>query len=93
MSFSVSLLGRPEAIKDNLFKESERLTGQSKEEFDAIAPALTMILDHIVNPQGVVHLSVHGHAAFADGVKTFGQCNVEIKVINGICVNDKSATA
>lgn len=98
MSFSVSIIGKPEAIKRRLIDESARLTGQSKTEFDAVKPALDTILDQQVG-NGVVQLNANGHATFAqqmatadtpvsDGnialVKTYGNCNVEIKVLGQI---------
>src|SRR2546423_13126359 len=81
MSFSVQYIGKPDAIKRKLEDESARLTGQSKTEFDAVKPALDTILDQQVG-NGVIHLSANGHASFADGVKTYGNCQVEVKVLN-----------
>lgn len=78
MSFSVSCIGRPEAIKRRLAKESENLSGQSKQEFDDVRPALETVLDQNVG-DAVVHLEAHGHADFVDGVKKFGQCTVNIR--------------
>lgn len=84
MSFSVSFIGKPDAIKRKLNEESERLTEQSKAEFDAIKPALETLLDQQVN-NGVVHLSANGHATFAKAdpaaEKTYGSCGVEIKTL------------
>lgn len=80
MSFSVSIIGMPEAIKRKLVEESERLTGQSKVEFDAVKPALDTILDQQVN-NGVVHLSANGHATFTEGEKIYGSCGVEVKTL------------
>ena len=77
MSFSVSYIGKPVAIKDKLAEESERLTGQSKEEFDAVRPAIETILDQQVG-NGVIHVKANGHAQFADGVKTYGNCSVDV---------------
>ena len=78
MSFSVSFVGKPEAIKLKLVEESERLTSQSKEEFDAVKPALEIILDQQVG-DNVVSLNAYGHASFSNGIKTFGACSVDIK--------------
>jgi hypothetical protein len=79
MSFSVSYIGKPEAIKRKLQEESNRLTGQSKTEFDTVRPALDTVLDQQV-ANGVIMLSANGHANFdKDGVKTYGNCNVDVK--------------
>lgn len=80
MSFSVSFIGKPDAIKRKLAEESARLTDQSKTEFDAIKPALETILDQQVG-NGVVHLHANGHATFTNGAKTYGNCSVDIKSI------------
>lgn len=84
MSFSVSIIGKPDAIKRRLAAESERLSGQSKTEFDAVKPALETILDQQVG-NGVVHLSANGHASvLPDGTKTYGSCSVDVKVLGQI---------
>lgn len=83
MSFSVSYVGKPDAIKRKLVEESDRLTGHSKEEFDAVKPALETILDQHVNNHSPISLSANGHASFTDGVKTSGQCSVEVKTLYG----------
>lgn len=83
MSFSIIVVGKPDAIKRKLTAESERLTGQSKEEFDAILPALHTVLDQNVN-NGVVQVSANGHATFTGGAKTSGQCSVEVKTLGQI---------
>jgi hypothetical protein len=83
MSFSVTFVGKPEGIKRKLAEESERLTGQSKTEFDAVKAALEMILDQQVG-NGAVYLNANGHASFADGVKTYGSVSVQVKTLGQI---------
>ena len=95
MSFSVSFIGKPDAIKRKLEAESARLTDQSKAEFDAIKPALEAVLDQNVG-NGVLQLNANGHASFTqreiDGsappafevVKTYGSCSVEVKTLGQI---------
>lgn len=84
MSFSVSIVGKPEAIKRALANESERLTGQSKEEFDAVKPAIETILDQNMNLGGdpsVFRVDANGHANFSGGVKQYGNCSVKVERI------------
>lgn len=84
MSFSVSFIGKPDAIKNALAKESDRLTGQSKEEFDAVKPAIETIVDQNVTgvgDQAVLHVEANGHANFTDGVKQYGSCQVKVSRI------------
>lgn len=88
MSFSVSFIGKPDAIKNALAKESDRLTGQSKDEFDAVKPAIEAILDQNMNLGGdpsVLQVEANGHAKFLDGVKQYGNCSVKVARI-GILV-------
>lgn len=83
MSFSVNLIGKPEAIKRKLAEESERLTGQGKVEFDAVKPALDILLDQQVN-NGIVQLNCNGHATTTGDdqhLKTYGSCSVELKTL------------
>jgi hypothetical protein len=86
MSFSVSYVGKPDAIKRKLAEDSDRLTDQSKVEFDAVKPALETILDQQVG-NGLIHLSASGHATFTNGVKTYGNCNVDVKPLYGVLVD------
>jgi hypothetical protein len=84
MSFSVSFVGKPEAIKRQLAKQSALLTHQSKEEFDAILPALETVLDQNVN-EYAVQLNASGYASFDQaGKKTHGTCSVEVKPIGAL---------
>lgn len=80
MSFSVSFVGKPEAVKRKLFDHSAQLSGQSKDEFDAVVPALCVVLDQNVG-QSVVSMSANGHATFVDGVKTYGVCSCDVRTI------------
>lgn len=86
MSFSISVMGKTDAIKRRLAEESGRLTGQSKAEFDAVVPAIERVLDQQVG-NGIIHVSASGHATFnADGVKTYGNCNLEVKPVGATLV-------
>lgn len=84
MSFSVTFVGKPDAIKRKLAEESARLTDQSKAEFDAVLPALETILDQQVGQGKAVRLSANGHANFTAGVKTYGSVNVEVSQLGQI---------
>jgi hypothetical protein len=86
MSFYVSIVGKPDALKRQLAKEAETLSGQSREEFDAVRPALEAIIDQNVSDPSVAGPSVlrvqaNGHATFINGVKTSGQCTVHVESI------------
>lgn len=93
MSFSVSFVGKPDAIKRKLAEQSANLSGQSKEEFDAVVPALEKVLDQNVG-NGVLLLNANGHASFSESpatestppsrMKTYGQCSVEVRTLGQI---------
>jgi hypothetical protein len=88
MSWSIYVIGKPEAIKRKLAEESLRLHDESKADFDAVLPALEILLDQIVSGDimTVVQLNASGHASFRkDGMKMFGTCSVDLKPL-GILV-------
>lgn len=73
MSFSVTFIGKPEAIKKKLDEEGAKLSGQSKDEFDAARQALNIILDQNVG-NNVLRLHANGHATVnSEGTKTYGE--------------------
>jgi len=78
MSFSVSFVGRPEAIKRALAKASAQKSGQSKEELDAAIVGINQILDQNVNETEVLSVQASGHASIINGVKTYGNCRLNI---------------
>jgi hypothetical protein len=63
MSWSVNLVGKPEALKRALDAYGDKLTDQSKEEFDAAPPHLKGLLD-AADEKSAVLLNASGHASF-----------------------------
>lgn len=87
MSFSISVIGSPTAVKQALSKYSDALTGISKKEFDAILPALGSLLDqHVDVTHGCapVWLTASGHATIEQSTNTrlFGTCDVNVRPLN-----------
>ena len=80
MSFSITVVGKPDAVKRRLQAHSTELSGQSKEEFDAVLPSLETVLNQNVG-NGVVRLDANGHASFTNGAKTYGQCSVSVSTL------------
>lgn len=78
MSFYTSLLGRPESLKTKLREYSNNLTPPSKDEFDAVLPAIETIIDQNVG-NVALRVTATGHAQFADGKKVQGNCNVTVE--------------
>jgi len=85
MSWSSTLMGKPEAIKRKLAEFGAGLSGGSKEEFEAAQPALETILDLNVN-NGVLKLEASGSAGswadVKDGpVERHSTCQVHVTQI------------
>lgn len=81
MSWSISGIGKVEALKRLLQKNSEQLTGQSKTEFDEARPHIEALLDQNVNgayPAFAMKLEANGHGSFEGGKKTYGSCQVTL---------------
>lgn len=80
MSWSVSLVGSVEGIKVSLDAQGERLTGSSREEFDAAKPALVSLLDLNSNVGAAYHLDANGHA-YMDGDRKVSSCAVSLRCV------------
>ena len=80
MSWSVRLIGTPEKVAEALDKESEKLGGQSKQEFDDAKPHLQeLVKQNVGSASMLIDLSANGHATFVDGKKTQGTVQVELR--------------
>ena len=77
MSYSISLIGKPDGIKRKLAEYSDSLRGQSKAEFDGVRPALDVILDQQL-ANGLISVSVSGNVILTRSVKTYGTCDVKV---------------
>ncbi len=79
MSWNVSFTGTPGKIVEALQAESARLTGPSKEEFDAALPHLAgLVAQNVSDPPGMLELDASGHATFKDGHKVNSTCAVKL---------------
>lgn len=88
MSWSVNLIGQAENIVKALNAESDRLTGDSKAEFDKALPALTTLVQqnfNADNPQ-FLKLTASGHAYAVNGEPKYGTCHVSIENLGAILV-------
>ncbi len=97
MSWSFSAVGKPDAVKRAIESSpNNTYTGQSRDEWDAIKPALLALVE--ANQGNVVRLSANGSAAFevrtvkADSegtpidqerVRTSGQCTCTLESLYG----------
>lgn len=93
MSFSVSYVGSPEAIKSKLNAHSLTLTGQSKMEFDAVLPSVCTIIDQNVSKPPIklaLEVIVNGHANFDPLMreKQSGSCSVTVRTAGVLAEED-----
>ncbi len=86
MSWSIALIGKPDNIVKALHEQSEKLNGQSKEEFDVALPNLENLVKQNYDSTGVLVLSfvASGHAyKTTNGETSHSNCLVEIKHVPG----------
>jgi hypothetical protein len=95
MSWSNSWIGRRSGIKAAIGRYSATLSGQSKEEFEAVRPHLEALLDLNFNQTAVgdpiVHLDANGHAYRLEG-SAYSQVSVSLKPL-GMLVEEPAAPA
>lgn len=84
MSWSISFVGTPEKISEALIAHSDKVSGQSKQEFEEALPHLKALVES--NTQGCFQVIANGHAQFTDGKKTYGYLNVKIEQLPGFLV-------
>jgi hypothetical protein len=88
MSWSLVWVGTPEKIIAALDKESDRLTGTSKDEFDKVKPALVSLVqsnyDKTITP--ALKLSASGHAYIENGEPKYSTCNVSLENLGAALV-------
>lgn len=89
MSWSVNFIGKPDNIVKALENESERLTGESKKEFDIICPMLACLVRQNFNNTSsapVLQLIASGHTASDNGNPMYGNLSVTLDYAPGIIV-------
>jgi hypothetical protein len=82
MSWSVSVIGKPESVAAKLDEIAGTLSGQSLEEYNEALPHLQGLVRQVVTTSdghgSLVNLRASGHATFANGQKTYGQVSVAL---------------
>jgi hypothetical protein len=88
MSWSVNFIGTPEKIASALQKQSESLSGQSKEEFDEVLPHMVGLVKQNYNKtsEPVLKISASGHRFSGHGHDTYCNCTVHIENLGGVLV-------
>ncbi len=83
MSWSISLIGKSDAVIAAIEEESTKLSGQSRTEFDGIKEHLKGLVAANSGQYAIVRLEANGHAAFDDGSKTYSTCTVTLTPFYG----------
>lgn len=83
MSWSITLIGRPEKVCERLKKHSELLKDESKIEFDDALPHIMALVSQNVGDNHVIKLNANGHASFVNRIKTYGNMQIQIDPIYG----------
>jgi hypothetical protein len=89
MSWNVSFIGKPEKVVEALKAYSEKLSGQSKVEFDSVCPGLiTLAEQNFGGPNDVlVNVTAAGHGtASADGTQIERYCTAKLERVYGLLV-------
>jgi hypothetical protein len=83
MSWSIHFVGKPANILKALADHSDKLTGQSKEEFDKVLPSLVNLVEqcYYENHEPFLSLSANGHASAGNS-----SCQVNLKHAEGTLV-------
>lgn len=84
MSWSVTFIGKPDNIVKALEENSSKLSGQSKEEYDAALPHLIGLIKQNYNSKvdPALKLVASGHGANygdAEGAQKYQQCTVSME--------------
>jgi hypothetical protein len=80
MSWSIHLVGTPEGVRNALDAESERLSGDSKEEFDAAKPHLqALVALNLGDVPPAIRIEASGHASRKDGKVIYGTCRANVE--------------
>ena len=85
MSWSMTMIGTSENIRNALQSESKRLTGASKQEFDEALPHLAALVGMNVNTSNreqLLELEASGHASHVDGVEKYRNVSIRLDLSN-----------
>lgn len=84
MSWSISIIGKPDKVVEELSVYSDTLTGQSKIEYDEAKPHLQALISQNLGENIIVNLQASGHANFdSEGKRTYGACTVNLSLLYG----------
>ena len=77
MSWSISFMGAPRNVAIALKNESEKLSGESKVEYDAALPHMVGLVEQNFENVPMVKINASGHG-YVNGENEERQCSVAI---------------
>lgn len=88
MSWSISFVGIPEKVEVALLEQSDKLSGASKEEYDAALPHLVaLVRQNMGTPSPIVRLTASGYGWSKTELQPeYRQCSVQIEQLYGALV-------
>lgn len=87
MSWSITLIGRPEKVVEALNEQSAKMQGQSKVEFDSVLPALITLAQQNFGTEGwLIKVTGSGHGSTMDGVQIERYCTASVERVYGVLV-------
>ena len=84
MSWSVQFIGKPEKVSEALQAQSEKMSGESKVEYDSALPHLVALVNENFGYDYPVKLLASGHGQ--TGEKPNRQLTASIELIYGLLV-------
>lgn len=87
MSWSIAIIGKAENVVKALDEQSEKLSGQSKIEYDDVLPHMKAIVSQNFGNENVcISVSASGHGYAVDGEQKNRTASVRIENIYGVLV-------
>jgi hypothetical protein len=84
MSWSVNFIGKPQNVVNALIAESNKMSGQSKEEFDAALPHIVDLVKENIGENAFIKVDAAGHGIKdKDGIFYQKNCKVSIDYFYG----------
>jgi hypothetical protein len=84
MSWSVQFIGKPEKVVEALNAQSEKMSGESKVEYDSALPNLVGLVKENFGYDYLVNLIASGHGQ--TGEKPCRQLTAKVELIYGVLV-------
>jgi hypothetical protein len=87
MSWSITFIGKPENVTKALEAESEKLSGQSRIEYDSALPHLvSLVKENFGDNTPVVKIAANGHGYAVNDEQKSRQLSASIELIYGTVV-------